>query len=160
MKTREEKIIYTDGNGVKITDINFYTDDQTYLLEGIMDVRLIRKPASRWPGILMFLLGIIALLIGSFEVLENWRMTFSDQVYLVDASMVMMVSGVIFILAGVVLMVALRDHFAVRIRTAEGFRQPVKSKSREYIAHLVGQLKKSYHRYTTPEGRRIQPVIH
>lgn len=156
----EERIIYTDGNGVKITDVNFYTHQQTYLLEGITDVRLVRNPASKWPGIVSFLLGIVALVLGSFETLADWRMTLGESVYIVDSSAVLIVAGVVFIVLGIILMVALKDHFSVGIRTAEGMKQPVTSTSREYIAHLVGQLKKSYHRYTSPESRRIHPVVH
>lgn len=162
MTTNEEKIIYTDGHGIKITDRNFYTGKQTYLIEGITDVKLIKKPAGKWPGIVLFILGLAGLVIGSFEYLADWSMEFGDSTYLIDINTVMIVGGVLFIILGIILMVATKNSYAVAIRTAEGLREPVVSKSREYSAHIVHLLRSTYHEYFVPNTAtdRVQPVVH
>ncbi len=160
MTTDNEHTIYTDGHGIRITDRNFYTTDKTYLIEGITDVRLVKKSAGKWPGILLFVLGLAGLVIGSFEYLADWELTFGNATYIVDSNTVLLISGVALILMGITLMIARKDHYAVAIRTAEGLRQPVDSKSREYVAHLVHLLRSTYHDHFVPKQKRVSPVVH
>ncbi len=166
MTSHQEEIIYTDGHGIKITDRNFYTKDQTYLIEGITDVRLIRRPAATWPVILLFLLGVAGMLAGAYEMLANQTLTFTDSVYVVDTNTVALVTGIVFVLLSIVVFVMTRDRYAVGIRTAEGMRQPVKSKKKEYARHLVNLLQSAYRdhkapsRTTSQSHDRITPVVH
>ena len=161
MTTQEEHIIYTDGHGIKITDRNFYTEKQTYLLEGITDVKLEKRPAGKLPGIVMLLLGLAGLVAGLFEYMADWRFEMNEAIYVIDSNTVFVIGGVIFIILGIIMMVATKDHYVVAIRTAEGLRKPVVSKSREYAAHLVHLLRTTYHDHFIPRTQeRVRPVVH
>lgn len=159
-KNISEETIYTDGHGVKITNRNFYTEDQTYLIEGITDVKVIKKPAGNWSAVLLFILGLAGLVIGSFEYLADWGFTVGNTDYVADTNTIAIVAGVILFVLGIILFVARKDHYAVGIRTAEGLREPVKSKNKEYAVHLANMLRETYHRHFGTVEKRIKPAVH
>ncbi|ELR69085.1 hypothetical protein C900_05474 [Fulvivirga imtechensis AK7] len=143
-----EEVIYTDGHGVKITRDKFYTEKKEYNLDGITHVDLSRVPASKAPGVILFVLGFLAILAGSLEIFDRLTYEAAEAIYVIDTNMVAIGLGVALILGGIIWMIAARDKYAVEIGTAEGEKQPIVSKSREYAALVVASLKKAYYRYT------------
>lgn len=144
----KEEVIYTDGHGVKITREKFYTEKKEYNLEGITNVDLARVPASKVPGVVLFVLGFAGILAGSMGWFNSIRWDSGDAIYIIDANMVAIGLGVALILGGIIWMIASKDKYAVQIETAEGQKQAIVSKSREYAALIVASLKKAYYRYT------------
>lgn len=144
---KEEEIIYTDGHGVKITSDKFYADKDEYNLDGITKIDLQRIPASNMPGAILFVLGFLAILAGSLEMFANIRYSAEEAMYVIDSNMVAIGIGVALIIGGIIWMIVAKDKYAVEIRTAEGEKQPIVSKSREYVALVVASLKKAYFRY-------------
>ncbi|UII21115.1 DUF6232 family protein [Fulvivirga ligni] len=154
---KREEIIYTDGHGVKITRDKFYTEKKEYNLEGITNINLQRLPASKAPGIILFVLGFLGILLGSLELFADWTMNTDGALYVFDTNMLSIGMGVVLIFGGIIWMIAAKDKYAVEIRTAEGDKRPIISKSREYVAHITGALKKAYYRYVKKE--KVETVI-
>lgn len=144
---KEEEIIYTDGHGVKITSDKFYAEKDEYNLDGITKIDLQRIPASNAPGITLFILGFLAIVAGSLDVFANIRYSAEEAIYVIDTNMVSIGIGVALIVGGIIWMIVAKDKYAVEIRTAEGEKQPIVSRSREYVALIVTSLKKAYFRY-------------
>jgi ABC-type amino acid transport substrate-binding protein len=55
-----------------------------------------------------------------------------------------MTGGVLLVLAGIFVMLRLREKYAVRIITAEGEKNLVVSQSREYISQIVDALNRAF----------------
>ncbi|UII32901.1 DUF6232 family protein [Fulvivirga ulvae] len=144
---KEEEIIYTDGHGVKITSDKFYADKDEYNLDGITKIDLQRIPASNAPGIILFILGFLSIVAGSLDIFADIRYSTEEAVYVMNLNMVAIGLGVALIIGGIIWMIAAKDKYAVEIRTAEGEKQPIVSRSREYAALIVTSLKKAYFRY-------------
>ncbi|MBL3656621.1 DUF6232 family protein [Fulvivirga sediminis] len=154
---KNEEIIYTDGHGVKITRDKFYTEKQAYNLDGITNVNLQRIPASKVPGVSLFILGFLGIVLGSMEMFTDLTYTTEEAIYLIDSNMLSIGLGVALIFGGILWMIVAKDKYAVEIRTAEGDKRPIISKSREYVAHIAGSLKKAYYRYVKKE--KVETVI-
>ena len=55
-----------------------------------------------------------------------------------------MIAGVLFFVIGLLILLKLREKYAVRIFTAEGEKNVVVSQSREYISQIVDALNRAY----------------
>jgi hypothetical protein len=65
------------------------------------------------------------------------------------ANSLFMIAGIIVFLTGLVIMLKLREKYAVRIATADGEKNVVVSASREYIKQIVDALNRAFLDLTT-----------
>jgi hypothetical protein len=144
--TTEDKVIYTDGDKVTVTDSTFHVKKQDYRLNGIIKHGLYVMRPSRLPAILLVLFGLILSLIGFAGWIPSDTMR---DVYIANTAigvntMAMAVGGLLAV-AGVITIGLLRDRYAVRISTAEGEKNVVVSSRKEYIAQIVDALTTSHY---------------
>lgn len=158
-KLKNEEVIYTDGHGVKITEKRLYTEEKAYLLEGITSVQLKKRPASILHGMLLLFLGVICLAGGGFGVFDYQQVEIGETLYRLDINLILQITGVVLILLGILSYVIKKDRYSVLIGTAEGLREPVISKSREYTSYIVSVLEQIFARRSYTR-RRVDRVVH
>lgn len=148
--TREDKVIYTDGDKVTVTDSVFHVRRQDYKLDGIIKHGLYVMRPSRLPAILLVLIGLIMMVAGFAEWIpaNTVRDVYVGGTAIGVNTMVLAIGGFIALI-GVIIVGLLRDRYAVRIATAEGERNVVVSSRKEYIAQIVDALTLSHYRPTT-----------
>ncbi|MGK7391459.1 MAG: DUF6232 family protein [Candidatus Cyclobacteriaceae bacterium M2_1C_046] len=147
-------IIYTDGQGVKITDSTFYVHRQQYSIEGIKDIKLLKMPSAKAPGIILFIIGFALMLLGSVDTFGNTAYTTTNNVVTIDGNMVAIVAGLIFVIAAILVSVLVKNKYAIEIITDDGEKRPLESENKEYVAHVVNALKRSYYKYIRRKERR------
>lgn len=141
-----DKVIYTDGDQVTVTDSTFHVRKHDYRLDGIIKHGLYVMRPSRLPAILMVVAGLVLMLIGFAGVIPADTMrdiTIGNTVIGVN-TLAMAIGGIIS-LVGVISIGMLKDKYAVRISTAEGERNVVVSSRKEYIAQIVDALTTSHY---------------
>jgi len=142
-----DKVLYTDGRGITVTDSTFQVKNTSYRLNGITKHGLSIIEPERLPGILMAGLGI---LIGVFGLLTLIPPALIPDIqingtYYTANYLALWVGGGLFVL-GLIVMAIVRKHYAVRISTAEGEKDAVVSDQREYIAQIVNALNEAFRR--------------
>lgn len=151
--------IYTDGQGVKITDSTFYVHRQQYSIDGIKDIKLLKMPSRKAPGIILFLIGFTLMLLGSLDTFGNMAYTTTENIVTLDGNMIAIVAGVIFVVLAIFVSVLVKSKYAIKIVTVEGEKRPLESKNKEYVAHVVNALKRAYYRYIKKKERMKKSKI-
>ncbi len=151
--TKEDRVIYTDGNKVTVTDSTFHVRRHDYRLDGIIKHGLYVMRPSRLPAILLVLIGLVLMVAGFAEWIPANIM---NDVYMGNTAfgvntLAMAVGGIIALI-GVITIGLLRDRYAVRISTAEGEKNVIVSSRKEYVAQIVDALTSSHY------GVPVQPV--
>ena len=141
----KDRIIYTDGHAVKVTDSMFQVNKTEYKLNGITKhgVHIVRP--HRLPGILLATMGLALVLIGFLRLTPPSLV--DDMVInntLVSGNTVIMMIGAFLAIVGVVIVGLLRERYAVRIATAEGEKDVVVSSHKEYITQIVDAISSAY----------------
>ena len=145
MKT-EDRIIYTDGDKVTVTDSTFHVRKRDYKLNGIIRHGLYVMRPSRLPSIFFILVGFALMIIGFAELVPADR--FHDVIVAnmaISANTMAMIAGGLMALIGVISIGLLRDRYAVRISTAEGEKNVIVSARKDYIAQIVDALTLSHY---------------
>ena len=140
-----DKIIYTDGHEVVVTDSTFQVKRANYKLSGIIKHGLYVLRPSRLPSVILVLIGLVIVALGFAQaiptsIVEDVRI--GDTI--VHGNTLAMVIGGALAFLGVLTIGLLRDRYAVRISTAEGEKNVIVSKHKEYIAQIVDALSASY----------------
>jgi len=151
--TKEDKVIYTDGDKVTVTDSVFHVRKQDYRLDGIIKHGLYVMRPSRLPAILLVLIGLVLMVAGFAQWIPANTM---NDVYIGNTAFgvntLVMALGGIIALIGVITIGLLRDRYAVRISTAEGENNVIVSSRKEYVAQIVDALTTSHY------GVPVHPV--
>jgi hypothetical protein len=138
-----DKVIYTDGRDVVVTDSTLKVKNASYRLNGITKLCLWTIRPDRWPGILLILLGLIAAASGYLNMLPaNLNMDTEDG-YLSANTLAMWIGAGLFFI-GILALALSKERYAVRIGTAEGEKNAVVSTRREYIAQIVDALHSAF----------------
>jgi hypothetical protein len=138
-----DKIIYTDGRDVTVTNSDLKVKNHLYNLNGILRHGLTKLKANRIPGIVLFVLGAVLIRLGMVETFSS-EYNFYLGNTLVTSNVFAAWFGVALALAGTLQIVLVRDRYAVSIATAEGEKQVVVSRHREYVAQIVEALNQAY----------------
>lgn len=140
-----EEILYTDGQDVVVTLSTLQVKDRFYRLKAIKKHGIEILQPVRLPGLIVFLVGItvsIMGLAGAFhsQVPADWSITGEPM----SVSMVAQWGGVLMAMAGLMLTIALRERYAVRIDTPDGEQLAVVSTKREQIMEIVSALNRAF----------------
>lgn len=139
-----DKVLYTDGHDVVVTDSTFQVKKTEYRLNGITKYGLMTLRPDRLPGILIFTLGAILAICGILKVISP---SMINDVLIngsyVSANTLALWAGIGLALLGILIMAVVRERYAVRIATAEGEKNAIVSHKKEYIAQIVDALNRA-----------------
>jgi hypothetical protein len=137
----QDKVIYTDGRGITVTDSTFQVNKTSYRISGITKHGLMIIRPERVPGLLLLIVGFLVAMVGILNLIPASfiaDMRFGDQD--VSANTVAVWSGAAIALIGLLILAIVRERYAVRIATAEGEKNAVVSDKKEYISQIVNAL--------------------
>ena len=138
-----EKVLYTDGRDVTVTDSTLKIKTTAYKLNGITNLSLWTIKPERWPGILLMLLGIASALAGWSAALPA-SLNIKTESGILDANILAMWIGAALFVIGLLAIALGKERYAVRIATAEGEKNAIVSDRREYIAQIVDAVNKAF----------------
>ena len=147
----QDKVIYTDGRDVTVTDSTLKVKNHAYNIQGITRFSLWTIRPDRWPGVLLMLLGVAALLCGWLGLIPADMNMQTDRGVVTSNVLALWIGGALFLL-GIVFLAMTRERYAVRIATAEGEKNAVVSNKREYVAQIVDALNKAFNFRTGSPG--------
>jgi hypothetical protein len=156
----EDKVIYTDGRDVTVTDSTLKVKNDAYKINGITRFSLWTIRPDRWPSVLLMLLGAAALVCGWLGLIPADMNMRTDRGIVSGNMLALWVGGALFLL-GILILAVTRERYAVRIATAEGEKNAFVSPKREYVAQIVDALDKAFSlrpgtaTYTTPGSQYV-----
>jgi hypothetical protein len=151
---RGEKILYTDGHQVTVTNSFIRVKKSLYSLEGITRHCLLIIHPDKLPALLVLVVGAMLITMGALHLIP--KSTIPDVEFYsfeVNANAISLVLGIVLLGVGASLMWLMKDRYAVRIETAEGEKNVVVSPSKEYIALIVDALNQAFVSLVSPKGK-------
>lgn len=156
-----DKVLYTDGHDVTVTDSTLQVKNHEYKLNGITKCVLMVLRPERTPGFLMLALGVALILCGATQLLSRdliADIAIGDRYYTANTLAIWIGSGLVAL--GILAMALVKERYAVRIATAEGEKDAVVSTKKEYISQIVDSINqavsfvrtKTASRYFTVKG--------
>ena len=139
----DDKVIYTDGRDVVVTDSTLKVRNTSYRLNGITKFYLWTIRPDRWPAVLLLLVGLVAAVVGYLNLLPA-DINLNNEDGYVSANTVSLWAGAGLALLGLLALAVGKERYAVRIGTAEGEKNAVVSYKREYIAQIVDALHSAF----------------
>ena len=140
-----DKVLYTDGRGITVTDSTFQVNKTSYQLSGIIKHGFLIIRPERLPGMLLLVVGFIVLVIGIMSLVPASLIPAMEiNGEHVTANTVAMWAGGSIALIGILVLVIVRERYAVRIATAEGEKNAVVSEKKEYISQIVDALNEAF----------------
>jgi hypothetical protein len=140
-----DKVYYTDGHDVTVTQSTLKVHNKEYLLPGITRHGLSTLKPQRAPGLFLFIIGMLIVVIGAYQLIPPG---FFDNVMIMDRWVTVndwaIVTGGLIALTGLLIAMLVRPKYAVRIATAEGESDVVVSRQREYIRQIIEGLNKAF----------------
>ncbi|HZY82663.1 MAG TPA: DUF6232 family protein [Cyclobacteriaceae bacterium] len=140
-----DKVYYTDGHEVTVTSSTLKVHNREYLLPGITRHGLSTLKPQRAPGLFLFIIGMLIVVIGAYELIPPG---YVDNVYIMNRLTTVndwaIVLGATIGLVGLLVAMLVRPKYAVRIATAEGESDVVVSRQREYIRQIIEGLNKAF----------------
>lgn len=143
MKT--ENVLYTDGHDVTVTESAIHVKKKWYNISGITKHNFTILQPDRLPAGILLVLGTLLEIAGAASFIP---FTWIPDVYLfstwVNANVMAMSFGILFLVVGAVWMLLTHERYAVSITTAEGEKNVVISKSKEYIMQIIRALNEAF----------------
>ena len=119
----QDKVLYTDGHDVTITDTMLLVRNMSYRLVGITKHGMHIVKPHRLPGYVLFVLGALLVVCGMFNL---WPANVIPSTQFLERTIsgtaIIIGSGAFLAVVGILIIGLLRERYAVRIATAEGER--------------------------------------
>lgn len=150
-----DKVIYTDGHDVTVTDSTLQVKKNEYKLNGVTKCALFVIKPQRAPGIILLMLGLGLVVVGIMQLIPQGSipdMEIAGRTYGINT--VAAVIGAALALIGILILGLVKERYAVRIATAEGERNAVVSDRREYIHQIVDAINQAIAYVRTQTGSR------
>jgi hypothetical protein len=149
-----DKVLYTDGHTVIVTDTTLQVKNSSYNLKGITKHGLYVLKPQRLPGMFLFLIGAVLAICGIFKLVpQAIKPEFSLGIYTIATTTAMIIAGSILAVIGILIIGLLRERYAVRIATAEGEKNAVVSTHKEYITQILDALNQAYNFLRLPTNK-------
>jgi hypothetical protein len=149
-----DKVIYTDGRDVTVTDSTFKIKNTAYNISGITKMAFWTIRPDRWPGVLLMVLGAAAAVCGWLGLFPS-TMNMQTQNGMLDVNMLALWIGAGLFILGLLVIVLSREKYAVRIATAEGEKNAIVSHRKEYIAQIVDALNQAFNFNTSSSNTYV-----
>lgn len=140
-----DKVLYTDGHQVTVTDSVLQVKNDQYRINGITKHGLQTVKPHRFPGIALLIIGLV---VGALGVM---RMISPDKVHDIQMSgtyitgnTLAIIIGSLLVLIGILITGLMRERYAVRIATAEGEKNVIVSSRKEYVKQIVDALNEAF----------------
>ena len=152
MNDMEDKVLYTDGHEVTVTDKKLHVRKTEYILNGVTRCGMMVLRPQRAPGIILLILGVALAICGFMNLIPAGTIPdveIANRPY--GANTLAIWLGAALALIGILVLGIVRERYAVRIATAEGEKDAVVSDKREYVAQIVDAINQaiSYVRTST-----------
>jgi Family of unknown function (DUF6232) len=138
-----EKILYTDGRDVTVTDSMLCIKKNQYKLDAITRHSFSIIKPNKIPGMVILILGLTSLALGSSSGIGE-----EDAIQLLSISVglksIFLAGGALSVLAGIVLFVAIKEKYGLHIVTFEGEKNVLVSKRSEYVFVIVEAMNKAF----------------
>jgi hypothetical protein len=138
-----DKVIYTDGRDVTVTDSTLKVKHSSYQINGITKLRFWTIRPDRWPGVLLLVLGLGAALCGWLGMIPG-EMNIQTNNGVITGNELFLYGGLVLAVIGIIILAVTRERYAVRITTAEGEKNAIVSTKRDYIQQIVDALNRSF----------------
>jgi hypothetical protein len=122
---QEEVTYYSDG-AITVSSTRAVLGGKTYAMANITSVSMGEKPANRAPAIFIVLLGAMGVLLAGMGLFDNGSAWYA-------------IGGVLMAL-GIILAVAAKGQYMVRIGSASGEADALVSQSKGHIAEIVDAM--------------------
>lgn len=153
MKSEGEKVLYSDGSAVTVTESMIQVKKTDYRLEGITKYGLAILQPVRVPWVIVIVLGLGVSVAGVMKVVpQGWFVEgYLDDV-LITGNLLAILLGMVLVLTGIGVLLSLSERYAVSITTAEGEQNVVVSKHKEYVTCIVNALNCAFFSKLKNEG--------
>lgn len=140
-----EEIFYTDGQDVVVTQSTLQVKDRFYRLKAIKQHGMAILQPVRLPGLLLFIAGVVLSVMGlANSFTEMLPASWSPTGEALSVNVVAQWFGVLMAMGGLMLTVALRERYAVKLDTPEGEEIAIVSTQREQIMEIVSALNRAF----------------
>jgi hypothetical protein len=148
-----EKVLYTDGHEVTVTDTFFKVKNSLYQLKGITHHTLLIVHPRRVAPFMILLIGIILIILGAMHLVPNSLIpgfeplsisVTSARSFQVSLNTAAIAVGSLIVLISLLVLQMLKDRYAIRIATAEGEKNVIVSPRKEYISQILDALNKAF----------------
>jgi Family of unknown function (DUF6232) len=139
------KVLYTDGRGITVTDSTFQVNKTSYQINGITKHGLFILRPERVPGMLLLIVGFLVAIVGILNLIPSSLLA-DVQIKgdTVNANVIALWAGAAVAIIGLIILCVVRERYAVRISTAEGEKNAVVSNKKEYISQIVNALNDAF----------------
>ena len=137
------KFLYTDGRDVVVTQSILKTKKGQYRLKGVTDFGLAILRPQRLPGLLFTLIGLTFAFNWYFQFIPTRFFDFFSIPSSFATSNLQLLIGISLICIGLAYMLLMKRRYVVRIETAEGKKNAVISRSKEYIDQILNAIRKA-----------------
>ena len=150
-----EKVLYTDGRGITVTESTFQVHKTLYHIDGITQHGLFVLRPERIPGMLLLIVGFLVAIVGILGLIPAYLVADVElNGQTVNANVVALWAGAAVAVIGLLILFIVRERYAVRISTAEGEKNAVVSDKKEYISQIVNALDDAF------SNHKVQPLPH
>jgi hypothetical protein len=123
----------------------FHVRNMSYHLIGITKHGLHIVRPHRLPGFLLVIAGILVLVSGILNLVPKDFIPSVEMFGIsLSGSAILLGTGAAIVLVGVLIVGLLRERYAVRIATAEGEKDVVISKQKEYVTQIISALNRAF----------------
>jgi hypothetical protein len=119
---REERIFYSDANGIRIGELNAVFGPNKYSTRNIQSALLARERVVRWPGYLVMLIGMAIMAYGMLTSFA-WTLV-----------------GFAGVMSGTINLARKKDNYAIRLVTNKGPVLVLASRDKAYIQTVVDSI--------------------
>ena len=145
-----DKVLYTDGHDVIVTDSVFQVRKDQYKINGITKHGLLTVKPHRLPGVLLMILGVIVGALGVFQRIPTDVIPdMPVRETLISGNTMAIALGLLLIVIGLLVTAMMRERYAVRIATAEGEKNVIVSSHKDYVMQIVRALNEAFN-FTRP----------
>lgn len=140
---KPDKFLYTDGHDVIVTNKKLIVKNTRYLLKGILDFGFAIVRPQRLPGLILTIIGALLISNAFLQLIPSSQFTVLDVPATYFTTNVQILTGAGIALVGIVCMLSLRTRYALRIATAEGNKDVVVSRQKEYVYQILTAIRKA-----------------
>jgi Family of unknown function (DUF6232) len=140
-----DRIFYTNGHDVTVSDSMLTVKKKKYRLPGITRHGLRVLKPIRIPGLILASLGALVMLLGSFQLISSIGFSVIRIFrWTLDADVAILIAGGFVAAVGLLVTFLVRPQYAVHISTAEGENDVIISREREYVRQVVDALNRAF----------------